>query len=282
MRVFVLFVLLASRLAVAADPESQPAHGPWRFEVSLTPVSGQLNSLWVQHLGLGGQVAIAMSPRMRFLAGGLWNHQWASTDLGRKLDMGLDVWRGRGGTTLDAFVPGLAYVGTEFGLIQGQIAPFRFPHRFELGITGMAGAAATRVELKPVSMGLDGSVSPATSGDAGLRPTLGVGAGLRFEFLERFSFRVEVRHFALSSRVSAINGCGAQDLRAMDNALRGGNPVTSAAVSASCQVASFDGTDPATGFRRSNDVPLAMAHLRNPSSLFQSYLLGQVSLGVTF
>lgn len=150
------------------------------------------------------------------------------------------------------------HAGTEFVLSRGSIEPLRMLHRFELSLVGFAGALSTRAGLKPESARSDGSISPATTGDTGWRPTIGAGIGVRFEFLERFSLRVDLRESFFSSRVQTVNGCNAQDLRAMDNALRGGRPVTSATLTSGCRVATFDGTDEVTGLKRSNDVPLAL------------------------
>lgn len=282
MRLLSVVAVLTATVGLAAGPESQPPHGPWRFEASITPVVGQINDLWTKHLGLGGQLAIAMSPHMRFVVGGLWNYQWADTGFENQLRLGFESLRAGSDLNLNLFVPAAAYAGTEFGLLSGQVAAFHFPHRFEFTMSGVAGAVSTRVQLKPVSARLDGSISPSTSGDAGIRPTLGIGAGLHMEFLERFSLRLEVRHFAIAGRTSSVNGCDANDLRAMDNALRRGTPVTDAMTSVGCRVETFDGTAPDTGLKRTNDLPLALGLVRNPSSLFASYLVAQFSVGVTF
>lgn len=282
MRLMMTVAVLAATAGLAADPESQPPHGPWRFEASITPVVGQLNDVWTKHLGLGGQLAIAMSPHMRFVAGGLWNYRWVDSGFENQLRLGLESQRAGSDLNLSLFVPAAAWAGTEFGLLSGQVAAFRFPHRLEFTMAGVVGAASTRAQLKPLSARPDGTFSPPTSGDTGIRPMAGVGAGVHFEFLDRFSARLEVRQFAFAQRTNTVNGCNAEDLRAFDNALRAGRPVTSATTSAGCQVETFDGTDPDTGLKRSNDVPLALGLVRNPSSLFQTYLVAQVSVGVTF
>lgn len=282
MRLLSVVAVLTATAGLAADPESQPSYGPWRFEASITPVLGQINDLWTKHLGLGGQLAIAMSPHMRFVAGGLWNYQWADTGFENQLRLGFESLRAGSDLNLNLFVPAAAYAGTEFGLLSGQVAAFHFPHRLEFTMAGVAGAVSTRAQLKPLSVRQDGTFSPPTSGDTGIRPMFGVGAGIHFEFLERFSARLEVRQFAFAQRTSTVNGCDANDLRAFDNALRAGRPVTSAMTSAGCQVETFDGTDPDTGIKRSNDVPIALGLVRNPGSLFQTYLVAQVSVGVTF
>ncbi len=282
MRLLSVVAVLTATAGLAADPESQPPHGPWRFEASITPVVGQLNDLVTMQLGMGGQLAIAISPHMRFVVGGVWNYRWVDSGFENQLRIGLETQRGGGGADLNLFVPAAGYAGTEFGLLSGQVAAFHFPHRFEFTMSGVAAAVSTRVQLKPVSARLDGSISPSTSGDAGIRPTVGIGAGLHMEFLERFSLRLEVRHFAIAGRTSSVNGCDLNDLRAMDNALRRGTPVTAAMTSVGCRVETFDGTDPQTGLKRSNDIPLALGLVRNPSSMFESYLVAQFSVGVTF
>jgi len=271
------------RTSLAADPESQPPYGPWRFEASITPVIGQLNDVWTRHLGVGGQLAIALSPRMRVIMGGLWNHRQEDRGFELKLSLGLErAGSGPDGTELRLFVPSGVYAGTEFALVEGQIAPLRVAHRLEFTFSGLAGVLETRVQLKPANQRPDGSISPATTGDTGLRPTIGVGAGLHFEFLERFSVRLEVRHFALTSRTTSVNGCDRNDLSSMDTALRGGRTVAEARVAPECRVDTFDGTDPVTGLKRSNDLPLAFGLVRNPYAVFSSYLVAQTSVGVTF
>lgn len=285
MRRLIVASSLMAATSFAADPESQPLHGPWRFEVSLSPVIGQVNDSWTKHLGIGGQLAIALSPHMRLLVGGLWNHQWAKSGFEEVLANGAESSSfvgAPGASDLRLLVPSGVYAGTDFGLAHGQIAPLRFPHRFEITVAGLVGALETRVALKPANQRADGSISPATSGDAGMRPTLGIGAGLHFEFLERFSLRLELRHFAVASRVSTVNGCGFDDLSQMERALQVGHPVANARVSAACRADTFDGIDPATEQRRSNDIYFAFIRLRQSSSTFQSYLLAQASVGVTF
>jgi hypothetical protein len=267
---------LVSTSVLAADPESPSA---WRAEVSLTPFTTQLNGLWVQHHGSGLQVAVAVSSRFRLLAG--VTHHWSAGGSGFRTDfqdtLRIDVQQYP--TKLLAKTVLLA--GTESVLARGAVAGLRAPHRFELVFQGLIGASSSSVELKPVSMRVDGSVSPPTFGEAGLRFTAGAAIGFRFEFLERFSLRADVRSVLFTDRVSRVNGCDASDLRVMDGALRGGQRVTTAGVSAACQVDRFDGAHP-DGTRRSNDVPLGLGIVRNPSSEWTALVSAQLSFGVTF
>lgn len=269
-------VAFVSTSVFAADPESAV---PWRAEVSLTPFTTQLNGLWVQHHGSGLQVAVAVSRRFRLLAG--VTHHWSAGGSGFRTDfqdnLRVDVQQ----YPTKLLAKTVLLVGSEAVLARGSVAPLRAPHRFELVFQGLIGATSSSVELKPENARQDGSLSPPTFGEAGLRFTAGAGIGFRFEFLERFSLRAEVRSVLFSDRISRVNGCDASDLRAMDGALRGGQPVTTAAVSAGCEVGRFDGVN-ADGLRRSNDVPLALGVVRNPSSEWTALVSGQLSFGVTF
>jgi hypothetical protein len=265
---------LVSSSALAADPES-PA--PWRAEVSFTPISTQLNGLWVQHHGSGLQVAVAVSSRFRLLAG--VTHHWSAegSPFRRRFYNSLPLEQQLGILLANTVM----LIGTESVLARGAVTPLRFAHRFELVFQGLVGATLSSVELKPVSTRTNGTVSPPTFGEADLRFTAGAGLGVRFEFLDRFSLRAEVRSVLFTNRISRVNGCDVSDLRAMDVALRGGRPATAAEVGAGCQAGRFEGEHP-DGFRRSNDVPLALGVVRNPSAEWTALVSGQLSFGVTF
>ena len=275
----VLLVGLLGSSAFASDPESTPPVGPWRVEVSVTPVAPQVNGLFVEHLGTSAQVAVAVAPHLRLFVSGTWN--WSAGQSVFLTEL-LEKSRVESQSRSRLLVSSALHAGTEFVLSRGSITPFRIPHRFELSLVGFAGALLTKTGLKPESALVDGSVSPATTGDTGWRPTIGAGIGVRFEFLERFSIRVDLRESFFSSRIQSVNGCNGEDLRAMDNALRAGRPVTSANLTSGCRVATFDGTDENTGLKRSNDVPLALGLVRNPSVEWTSLQGLQVSFGVVF
>jgi len=274
-----VLVALVSGSSFASDPESTPLIGPWRVELAVAPVSAQVNGLLVDHLGTSGQVAVALAPHFRVFVAGFWNWYSDESRLSAALRRGvpLDVQSFAG-----LLVTFGALAGTEFVVGRGQIQPFHFPHRLELSLSGFAGALATRGGLKPVAQRTDGSVSAATFGDTGWRPTIGAGVGVRFEFFERFSIRVDLRESFFSSRIQTVNGCNVDDMRAMDNALRRGLPVLLANTTSGCRADTFDGTDPDTGLKRSNDVPLALGLVRNPSAEWVSLQALQVSFGVVF
>lgn len=275
----IILAALVSGSALASDPESTPLVGPWRVELSVAPVVPQVNGLFVEHVGTSAQVAVVVAPHLRVFVSGAWNWRAGQSQFAGHF---LDQSRIEGPVPSNLLVSAAVHAGTEFVLSRGTITPLHFAHRFELSMVGFAGGLSTRVGLKPEVTLADGTLSPATTGDTGWRPTIGAGIGVRFEFLERFSLRVDLRESFFSSRVQTVNGCGFEDLRAMDNALRGGRPVTSATLTAGCHVATFDGTDADTGLKRSNDVPLALGLVRNPSAEWVSLQALQVSLGVVF
>lgn len=250
----------------------------------MAPLSAQVNGLFVDHLGTSGQVSVVLAPHFRVFVAATWNWHAGESRLSKELTAKMRVENFRiDRTDSSSLLVSLGAVGgTEFVLSRGSIERFHFPHRFELSLAGFAGALSTRAQLKPESARTDGSISPPTFGDTGWRPTIGAGAGVRFEFLERFSVRVDLRESFFSSRVQTVNGCSVDDMRAMDNALRAGRPVTSATLASGCRVDAFDGTDPDTGLKRSNDVPLALGLVRNPSVEWVSLQALQVSFGVVF
>ncbi len=283
-RWLLVLVALVAGSSFASDPESKPLVGPWLVELAVAPVSAQVNGLFVEHLGTAGQVAVVVAPYFRVFVSGTWNWQAGESRLARELFRTGRVSPNRidQNDSSGLFISMGLVGGTEFVLNSRRIQPFHFPHRFELSMVGFAGALSTKAQLKPETARADGSLSPATFGDTGWRPTIGAGVGVRFEFFERFSIRVDLRESFFSSRVQTVNGCNVGDMRAIDNELRRGRPVTEAQLTPVCRVNAFDGTDPDTGLKRSNDVPLSLGLLRNPSVEWASLQALQVSFGVVF
>lgn len=235
-----------------------------RFEVTLYPVALQVNGKFTQHFGTMGQLTYHLQENFGLMitGGGNWFNSESSLN-GELVEKArveaqaasslLWTWGVMGGVEVTPFYG-------KFAFFEGTLA------QFSIVLNGGGGIGGTRHQLKPESARQDGTISPATYGDTGYRFMAGLGAGFRLQLGQRFAFRLEVRDVVYTARVERVNGCGVDDLRAMDNALRGGRPVTSAQVGGGCRVDTFDGTDPDTGLRRSNDVPLALGLVRNPSS----------------
>ncbi len=136
---------------------------------------------------------------------------------------------------------------------------------FDLVLNGGAGLGGTRHQLKPESVRQDGSTSPATFGDTGVRFMGGIGGGFRLRLGEHFALRLEVRDVVYTARADRVNGCNGDDLRAMDAKLRAGQDVATATVSGGCKLETFVGTD-ANGNKNSTNVPLALSLVKTPSS----------------
>lgn len=249
---------------------------PWRAEISASPVVVQLNNTWEQHVGVGANVAFAVSENMRVTAGGVWNHTWHTTKLPDILSLGFEALGSRG-----FFIPAAAWVGTEFVVINATIEPFHFAHRLEWLVSGMAGVTSRRIELRPESVRTTGEISPATSGDIGAQPIFGAGTGFRFSFLDRFSIRLEIRYLTVSTGAKTVNGCTRDDLTVFDAATRSARPINSVTPSATCDISTFLGNDQ-YGRRQSNDVPLALSIVRNPGGDTRSFVTAQLSVGVAF
>lgn len=235
-----------------------------RFEVTLYPVSLQVNGKFTQHFGTMGQLTYHLQENFGLMitGGGNWFNSESSLN-GELVEKArveaqaasslLWTWGVMGGVEVTP-------IYGKFAFFEGTLAQFSFV------LNGGAGLGGTRHQLKPENARPDGSVSSATYGDTGTRFMAGLGAGFRLQLGQRFAFRLEVRDVVYTARVERVNGCDADDLRSMDAATRAGRPATSAMVGQSCRIETFDGVDPTTGLKRQNDVPLALGLVRSPSS----------------
>lgn len=227
-------------------PEKPQDQAPRRFEVTFAPVGVPIPFGTPGDFGSGLRVGYQFSPLFgAYLSGFL---RWLRTDppLGTLLRLS-------DATSVDGQLGlGVAFV------------PVRLPFLL-VALRAGFGLAATSVELRPSNV-MDGALRASSYGASGLRPMGQLGLEIAFVLSPMIRIGVEARNALMSSATSAVNGCTEPDLRAVDTALRGGRPVTSATVGAGCALASFDGTD-AAGLRRSNDVPLALSRVREEGGL---------------
>lgn len=234
-----------------------------KFEITLYPVALQVNGKFTQHFGTMGQVTYHLAENFGLMVtgGGNWFNSESSLngELVEKAKVEaqaasslLWTWGVMGGVEVTPFYG-------KFALFDGTLA------QFSIVLNGGAGVGGTRHQLKPESARQDMSISPATFGDTGSRFMAGLGAGFRLQLGQRFAFRLEVRDVLYTARVDQVNGCGREDLTAMDAATRAGRPLSSVNVSGACRIDTFDGTDE-NGMRNSNNIPLALGLVRNPSS----------------
>lgn len=168
-----------------------------------------------------------------------------------------------------------AFVGAEVAPLIGESNVGRLSFVLNAGV----GLGGLRRELKAASR-----AGPASYADAGVHFLGGLGGGLRLEVTRWFAVRLGVHDVLFFDRVTTLNGCTPDDLRALDQELRNGgqNPV---AVGGACNITSF-GVDPATGkFDLSNphatDVVLASNQLAPPvTTRIQHHVTAH--LGVSF
>ena len=235
-----------------------------KSEVVLYPVAMQVNGKFTQHFGTMGSFVYHLQENFGLQISGGYNWYNVESSFNGELVEKFRVeaqaatsllwtWGVLGGVEVSP-------VYGKFSLFEGTLAHFSFV------LNGGVGAGGTRHQLKPETVKADGSLSQATYGDTGARFMGSLGAGFRLQLGERFALRLEVRDVVYTARMERVNGCNVDDLRAMDQKIRGGGDPATATVSGTCRVETFTGTIENTDIKRSNDVPLALNLVRIPSS----------------
>ena len=239
----------------------------------------QVNGKFTQHIGPSLAVLWHLHENFGFQIAGNWNPLALESDFNAEL---VDKVRAEAQAATSLLWLWGVYGGVEVTPFYGKFALFEgsLAH-FSVVLNGGAGAGGTRHQLKPDSSGKPNG-SPATYGDTGVRFLGEVGGGFRLQLGNRFAFRLEVKDIIYTARVETVNGCDADDLKAMDNVIRAGQGVTAASVRPSCRVETFDGRDPDTNLPRSTDVPLAYNLVRTPSSDVLNNLGLYLGLSVNF
>ncbi|MCA3015243.1 MAG: outer membrane beta-barrel domain-containing protein [Myxococcaceae bacterium] len=234
-----------------------------RFELTLFPVALQVNGKFTQHIGTMGQLTYHLQENFGLMitGGGNWLNSESPLQ-GELVSKGqltvqpatalLWTWGVLAGVEVTPFYG-------KFALFEGSLG------QFSVVINGGAGVGATRVTLLGERELANGNIDPATYGDTGLRFMASLGIGFRFQLGSRFTLRFEVRDVVYTARMETINGCNSADLRAMDNATRGGRPPTSAMVGPGCRAAEFDGENE-NGQKNSRNVTPALNLVKEPTS----------------
>ena len=271
--------------AAAVDPEAQrlvsgaPLYNPnvavhiveqkafsdsRKSEIVLFPVSMQVNGKFTQHFGTMASFVYHLQENFGLQITGGYNWYNVESAFNGELVEKFRVeaqaatsllwtWGVMGGVEVSPLYG-------KFTIFEGTLALFSFV------LNGGVGAGGTRHQLKPETAKADGSISQATYGDTGARFMGTLGAGFRLQLGERFALRLEVRDVVYTARMERVNGCNVDDLRAMDQKIRGGQDPATATVGGTCNVDTFTGTIEGTDIKRSNDVPLALNLVRIPSS----------------
>lgn len=141
-------------------------------------------------------------------------------------------------------------LGVQYAPTLGRLRPL-----VRLGLLLVGGSHM----LKPQTVN-----GPATFAATGLRAGLAASLGASFEITPAFRVVLELQYQLVPSDISSVAGCDETDLRALDTALRSGQDPSNATVKSGCSKPRFTGVDE-NGFRRSNDVPLALNLVRGSS-----------------
>ncbi len=252
---------------VAVHIVEQKAYSDSRkSEIVLFPVSMQVNGKFTQHFGTMASFVYHLQENFGLQITGGYNWYNVESSFNGELVDKFSV-EAQAATSLLWTWGVMAGVEVsplygKFTIFEGTLAHFSFV------LNGGLGAGGTRHQLKPESARPDGSINQATYGDTGIRFMGSLGAGFRLQLGERFALRLEVRDVVYTARMTQVNGCNVEDLRAMDAKIRGGRDPGEATVGATCNLDSFtgvvEGSDPPV--KRQNDVPLALNLVKTPSS----------------
>lgn len=236
-----------------------------RFEIAIYPAAVQVNGKFTQTIGSFGSLIYHLQENFALQVTGGYN--WWNVESGFNGELVekfrveaqaatslLWTWGALGGVEVTPF-------NGKFTLFESVLAHFSFI------VNGGLGAGGTRHQLKPETVRTsDGTISPATYGDTGVKFMGSLGFGFRLRLGEHVAVRLEVRDVVYTARMESVNGCTLPDLTAMDAKVVAGQEPDTASVSGTCKVDTFSGTDPDTGQKRSVGVKLAKNLVQTQSS----------------
>jgi outer membrane beta-barrel protein len=238
MRLLLALLLLAPAALAQEDREVQRVHvverRPFseanRAELTLFGL-GQVNPHFTVHAGIGVELSYHLRENLAALVSASYNavaHQSALTEeLAAKVDQ-----QPLAANALLLEADALA--GLELMPVYGKISLFdRTLFRLGLYVNAGLGVAKTRLQLRPSD-----AVGGRSFGDTGYRPEAGLGLGARIFAGDRFTIRLELRDRVYSAYVSKVNGCSAQDARAIRSSGSGAT-----GLSPGCSPSSFGGSE---------------------------------------
>lgn len=186
---------------------------------------------FTEHLGLSAELAYHLRENLAAQLGLLWfPHAQQSGFTEQLIDkvsqepLAADV----------LLLQAAALLGLELMPVYGKLNVFDGRIlRFGFYLNTSLGAGKTRLQLNHPAAG--SQVTQRQYGDAGVRPMAALGAGFRVFLSEQVTVRVELRDLVYSAYVSRVNGCSADDTRAIAADGR------AARVSSGCDIAGFAG-----------------------------------------
>jgi outer membrane beta-barrel protein len=256
----------------------------WSREVTIYPAAVQLNGKFTQHLGAALGFTWHLQENFALTAMGIYNYVSSESAFQGEL---IDKVSAESQAASSLLLVGGAIAGVEVTPFYGKFVFYdSYLVHFALVLSAGAGAGATRHQLKPKN---DCTLSTAamcvedpTFGDTGWRFLAEIGGGFRVQFLKWLTFRLELRDLVYTARVDHVDGCDVNDLKAMDQQVRAGKMPSTATVGPSCGVTKYDGVNPDTMRKNSDDVTLAYNLVKTPSSDVLNNLGLYVGLSVDF
>ena len=238
--------------------EKKPFRDEGRAEVVLYPVVPQLNGEFTQHVGTALSFVYHLQENFGLTLTPVYNWYARSSGFNRELNNSVS---GEARPATSSLLDYGAHLGFEVAPLYGKFALYDgILGRFSVVVHAGAGLAHTRHELKEGN-----AFGPATYGDTGIRLLMAVGAGFRVQLGQRFTLRLEVNDLAYAARVDRVNGCSEGDLSTLVHQQGQGGALSASAVSGSCKVSSFQGTDK-NGYTRVSDLQTALDLTRDTAS----------------
>ncbi|GAC1336220.1 MAG: hypothetical protein NVSMB23_00490 [Myxococcales bacterium] len=237
--------------------EARPFTEAGRWELSLFgPL--QINAKFTEHLGIAAELAHHLRENLAVQVAVLWfPHAQQSGFTEQLIDKASQQ-----PLAADALlVQGAALAGLELMPVYGKLDVFDGKIlRLGFYLNTSLGAGKTRLQLSHPVAG--SQPTQRQFGDAGVRPMAALGAGFRVFLTEQITVRLELRDLVYSASVSRVNGCSADDTRAISADGR------AARVSAGCDVGAFAGAPSAADPRGEVKVNAAAANdqIQNPSA----------------
>ncbi len=246
--------------------EEKEFQGEGKRELALFPVAVQVNGKFTQHVGTVASLVFHLRENFGLALTGGYNWYNAEAQFNQEL---IDRTQTQAQAASSLLMTWHLLGGVEVSPLYGKFAIFDDTLvRFSFVVSGGLGLGGTRHQLKGQTVTAAGAVSAPTYGDTGLKFMGSIGAGFRLNLGSRFALRLEVRDIVYTARVERVNGCSANDLRAMNdftNAAPVGRDPIAADVGSGCEKVAFSGQDNAKE-PRSRGLPLALELVKTPTS----------------
>ncbi|MFO0599256.1 MAG: hypothetical protein U0228_28375 [Myxococcaceae bacterium] len=249
--------MLALALVLAAAPV-ESAH---TLELGLTPISAQLNGVDREHFGSSARLTWRPHRLIGVYFGGVYHWLNRPSPAMDVLDetQRIDVFR-----PLPTLLTWSASIGLESIPLSGELHVGPLEGRMGLAVSAGLGPAGARVRLAP-----ELATAPARWASVDVRLVGHGAAAWRLEF-GALAITLGLRATFWNDSVSHVNGCSIDDLRTLDGQVRAGQGPDLGTVTRGC---TFDAT---------NDIPLMLNVVRDPSTAWALNLAGEFGVAWSF